>query len=205
MTKIFYDSTVEHAEFPVNEAHPLPVTFGTTADGIGTTENPLEVITRDDGLAVAPPVAGRTITRELEIPGIVAAAAYQALDAYGTLITIRDVFRPERNSGVITNAFFIDLDDEGLQKDVWVFDRPVTGVADNSPLVLTDSDVLSFRGSFSFTAWLDSNTSKVSSKENINIWINSTDTNLYLWIQTQGADNVAAANIPHLGIVVLPD
>jgi hypothetical protein len=167
-----------------------------------SADNPLPVSIYGD---LMPAVAGRTVTRVMQVPGVGTGAAYEAGDAFGTLMTFQDVFRPEKCSGVIVSAFLIDLDDEGLQKDVVVFEKNVTGVADNAAFAPTDLDMLSCRGAFSITSFVNLGSNQIGTANNINLWMTSSDQHLRVWLVTQGADNIAAGSVPWIGLVVVPD
>ncbi|MCK9602593.1 MAG: hypothetical protein M0R06_26335 [Sphaerochaeta sp.] len=176
-------------------------------DSVNTAEpvspdNPLPVELH--GLLL-PPVAGRTITRLVKVPGITADAAHADGDALGTMITFPDVFRAERCSGVIVGAFILDLDNEGLQVDLPIFTRAFTATADDSAFTPSDTDMLACRavleiytfsnwGANQFGRWVDNP-----------IWINGESVNLYTQVVARGAINIAAGADPYVGIVVVPD
>jgi len=70
----------------------------------------------------------------IAIPGI-GAGAEGALDAMGTQFTLAV---PKR--GVIVSATYYDLDFEGTQVNVHIFNREVTAIADNAAWTLSDAD-----------------------------------------------------------------
>lgn len=181
----------------VSRDEPLPVQLVHPED----SDYPLVEIKGSE----MPPVAGRTITRLVQVPGIGTGSAYAAGDAFGTLITFSDVFRTEKCSGTIVSAFFIDLDDEGIQKDVPIYIAPITATTDNSAAAPSDTDVLLCRGHFSISTFLNLGNNQIGTLTNIGLWVSGSDPNLYTQLVTQGADNIAASNIPWIGIVVVPD
>src|SRR3989304_2968583 len=87
-------------------------------------------------------VAARVFkTARIIVPGIGAAAAYAAGDAFG------DKFRIQvPREGTIATVVFLDLDDEGLQKDLVFFTRDFTATADNAAFAVSDVDLLHCAG-----------------------------------------------------------
>ncbi len=173
--------------------------------------NELQEVGKDVALPVAlkdtpwlPSISGDTITRVVKVPGIGTAAAYQAADAFGTLITFRDVFRAEKLSGEIVAVFFIDVDDEGVAKSMPLFVRPITVTADNAAMALTDPDGMFCRGAVVIDTFVDCGGFQVGI-ETPGLKITGMDQNLYTQLQTGGADNIAAGKEPWIGIVVVPD
>ena len=79
-----------------------------------------------------------------EISGI-GAGAEGALDAMGTQFTLAV---PKR--GVIISAMFYDLDFEGTQVNIYLFNRKVTAIADNAAWTLSDADAPSLVAKLAF-------------------------------------------------------
>ena len=175
------------------------------------TNEPMEV-GKDVALPVSiidtpylPPMAGQTITRMVKVPGIGTAAAYQAADAFGTLITFPDVFRTEKMSGEIRSVFFVDLDDEGIAKSMPLFTRPITVTADNGAMALDDADGMFCCGAVAITAFVDCGGFQVGYANNVGLRIKGEGVNLYSQLQTGGADTIAVGKEPWIAIVVCPD
>ena len=95
----------------------------------------------------------------VSVPGI-GAGAEGALDAMGTLFELNV---PKR--GVLLSATYYDLDYEGTQVNLYLFNHPVTAIADNAAWTCSDADVLyqvvrlAF---FSFNAQTASQTSELT-------------------------------------------
>lgn len=193
-----HDVAPQEAEsVAVSEINPLPVAVYTP-----DTE-PLPRFEIDQ--SVLPRVEGETRDCLVEVPGIATASAYTAADAFGTKIIFHDVFRPGKNSGTIVGAFFIDKDDEGLQKDLVLFARDFTHTADHDEFAISDQDLTSMRAGISITTYFNFANNQFGQAWNTGIWIKADGPDLYAQIVTQGADNIAAGSIPLIGIVVIPD
>lgn len=154
---------------------------------------------------VQPPVAGQTITRIVTVPGIGTGSAYQAGDAFGTMITFPDVFRPEKLSGRIVSAFYIDRDDEGVSKYMPIYVRPITESTDNAAVALSLANAQACRGAVVIDTFADCAAFQIGVEANINLWVSGESPNLYTQLVTAGADNIAAGALPIIGIVVVPD
>jgi len=166
-------------------------------------ENPFPVFVSGD---IMPPVAGFTVTREVEVPGAVQNAAYESGDAFGTMITFANVFRLEKPSGCIVGAYFIDYDDEGVQKDLVLFTHPFTGTADNAAFAVGDVDARNCKGALVIDSFVDCGGFRVGREDNVNMWINAASVNLYAQLITRGADNLTTGSIPpRIAIIVVPD
>lgn len=179
------------------EDNPLPV-----RPSLGDDDDPLKVKVEQDYL---PPVAGQTITRIYDIPGIGTGAVYADGEAFGTAFTIHDVFRAEKGSGVVVGAFLLDFDDEGIQVDIPLFTQPLAGTADNSAFAPTDVELATCRGVVSITSFYNWNVNQFGQATNVGLWLYAGGTNLYTQCVIRGAANIAAGAIPRIGIVVVPD
>jgi hypothetical protein len=166
-----------------------------------SSDNPFPVKMLGDDI---PAPAGRTVTCKVQVPGIGAAADYTSGDAFGTMITFENVFRPEKMSGVIVRVFMQDFDDEGLQKDLVLFTRPFTGTADNSAFAVGDVDAAACVGVIVIDSFVDCGGFRIG-QEDPGIWVSGESTNLYAQLITRGADNIAAGAVPNIAIVVVPD
>lgn len=165
-------------------------------------ENPFPVqIVQEDYL---PPQAGGQITRLVKVPGIGTASPYAAGDAFGTLVTLPDVFRLNKNAGNIVKVVLYDLDDEGLQKDLIFYARSVTTTADNVAYAPSDIDLLASVGALSLTSFVNLSSNQIGTWTG-NLHVMSQDRNLYVRLVTQGADNIAAGSEPWLAVTVIPD
>ncbi|MCR4340467.1 MAG: hypothetical protein NUW01_11370 [Gemmatimonadaceae bacterium] len=177
--------------------NPLPVAID-ERQGSGSLLDPLA-----DGL---PPVAGRTVTRVVQVPGIGTGSAYAAGDAFGTLIEFPNVFRPEKRSGIVVGAFLIDLDNEGVSKDVPLFVASFTATADNSAFAPSANTLQGLRGFLSISSFSTFSANQVGQAVGTNVWIgDAPGTSLFTQLVTRGADNIAAGALPLVGLVVIPD
>ena len=98
-------------------------------------------------------------TSPFGIPGI-GAGAEGALDAMGTLFEIK-----VPKHGVIVSATYFDLDDEGTQVNLYLFNEKPTAIADNAPWTCSDSDVVRQVTNLAFSAFndqIDTQTSEIT-------------------------------------------
>lgn len=190
------DSYNNEANTFASKDDPLPV-----APFLTDEDDPLPVLVSN---TVQPPIAGQTITRVVQVPGIGTGSAYQTGDAFGTLITFPDVFRPEKGSGIVVKVLFYDLDDEGIQKDLILFSDVVTTTADNSPIALPDSLIQSIKGGITISTFFDLLDNQVGQWTGT-LWVQGTGPNLYALAITRGADNVAAGSVPLIALTTVPD
>ena len=147
-------------------------------------------------------VVGKTVQiGPLRPPGIAVAAAYADLDNIGQLFSVA-----VPASGIIQSAVYHDLDDEGLQVDLWMFtEQPQTLGADNAALVLPDTDNLKVLDVIQFTGFRDGNTGQISSQNGLGIAYVAPASRLWFQLQARGALNIAAANLPQFKLTILAD
>jgi hypothetical protein len=203
MSLLFWRKSVEVAGGKSNE-QPVVVS---TSDPL-----PVQLVYSDENAAspvqivqdYMPPVAGQTVSRMVKVPGITAAAAHHAGDAFGTMITFRDVFRQEKKSGVIVSVLLHDLDDENSQVDVPLFAMPFTATADDAAFAPSDTDNLFCKGTISITTFANWGNNGLG-EWNGSKWMKSEDGNLYTQLITQSTPNIAAGADPWIEIVVIPD
>lgn len=168
--------------------------FGWAADEDVSDTNPLPV-------AVYSGSAGVVTTERKTVPGITTGAAYANLDAIGTSFWFE-----VPTSGIIESAAYYDLDDEGLQVDLWLFGLSIANQTDNNALVIPDDelvrvlDVLPFAGPF-----FDANTGQVCTLNGLGIAYSVPDGRVYAQLQARGALNIAAGNLPVFQLRILAD
>lgn len=133
-------------------------------------------------------------------PNVSLASAYQALDALGTVFAF-DV--PE--SGVILSAVYYDLDDEGLQVDLLLFDESPRQQVDNGAVSMPDTEVTKAIGRIQFTTFADLAISQFSTVTNVGLAYTAAGGKLWAQAVAQGALNIAAGALPAFRLVILPD
>lgn len=185
MNEIHLRRGQQQAAERVSDENPFPVILGQTT--------PL------------PRVAGERITRLVPIPGIGAATAYADSDAFGGRIHLPNLFRPAVHSGVIVGAFFLDLDNEGIQVDVALFAAQFTATADNSAFAVSAADMLLLRGVVSISQFYAWSGNRFGQDAGTNLHIVSASQDLWAQCIIRGAANIAATAMPYLGITVEPD
>lgn len=156
---------------------------------------------QDKAIGATTSVVGKTFrTRQLVPPGIGPAAAYADLDALGTLFPIMVPV-----SGIIQTALYYDLDDEGLQVDLWLFDAPVATQTDNAALTLADPDLVKTVGRIQFTSFADAANGQVAIATNLGLAYVAPQRRLYGQVQARGALNIAAGSEPRFTLIILAD
>ena len=206
MSKLFWklreppDTTeIKEPDRPVDEQHALPVGIYLKPEGSQEAEevgsgNPLPMSVADPIL-----VKNQLYRVLMEVPGIGAAAAYATGDAMGTVFTLRV---PSR--GTIREVFFHDLDDEGLNKELWLFSGPITAAADNAAFSIADADNLITVAVFLFDAWRDAVNNQVGMTANTPVDYEAPTGLLHCQVKTLGADNIAAGAMPFISMVIEP-
>ena len=129
--------------------------------------------------------------------GITAAVAYTNGDQMGSLIPIG-----VPREGTILEVRFHDLDDEGIDKELWLFSRPVTLAADNAAFSLSDTDNFAVVAVFLFDVWRDAVNNQVGLTANTPANYRAPQEQLYCAVKTKGADNITLGSEPHLSFVI---
>ncbi len=135
----------------------------------------------------------------MEIPGITAADALDANDCMGTLMKV-----PVPKAGVIYSATFWDMDDEGTEVDLEIFNNAITEIANDAAWAPTDEDLLSFVTELAFAAFDDHGTARTS--ELTNIGKAYTAPSGFFWIKavTRSTPTIAAGNMPRFQLQIIP-
>lgn len=134
----------------------------------------------------------------VQISGIGVAAAYAAGDAFGTMLTF-DV--PKQ--GVISAAIMLDLDDEGVETELWLFDRPFATTADNSAFDPSDIDLQKLVAVISITNFANAGSNQVGINNGLDLPYAAPEGKLYCQCVTRGTPNIAAANIPYVTLRII--
>ena len=145
-------------------------------------------------------IAGKTARVEGLVPGIGTAAAYASGDAFGTVMVLEF---PE--SGIIESARFIDLDNEGVNKELWLFTAEIAGSADNAVFAPTDEELLHIEAIILFDTWRTANLNQVGAEDSLAISYSAPRRTLWGQFVTRGADNIGAGNIPRFSLRIMAD
>ena len=148
---------------------------------------------------------GRLFYVTAEIPGITLADAFDANDVMGTQFAIT-----VPKSGAIVAAYYHDLDDEGTDHNLFLFREPVINVpASDAAVALLDQANTEFCGRVRFLASAVANADFVNNQvqfghtSDLPLWYVTSDTRqLWCLVQALGADNIAAANVPRISLVI---
>ena len=162
--------------------------------GVGPTGSPLDISVTALGDVF---VDGRVYRWLQAIPGIGTGAAYASGDAFGTSFSLS---LPAR--GTISVVLFLDYDNEGLNKELVLFSRPVTETADNAAFAVSDAGLRFTVGVVSVEQWYGFANNQIGIA-NPALSYSGAEGGLYGQWVTRGADNIAAGAIPEFVVVVV--
>ncbi len=132
------------------------------------------------------------ITPYMEVPGITTGAVYAAGEAVGGKFTIS-----VPRSGIITVAMMLDLDDEGKEMELWLFDGDFTATTDNTAFAVTDADLLKLAvPPISLVNFADANVNQVISNTGLALPFEAPLRELWCQCVTRDTPNIASGNIP---------
>ena len=129
-------------------------------------------------------VSGRLYKTPLvEVPGITAADALDINDQMGSIFWF---WVPRQ--GTIVKGMFFDLVDEGLGKELWLFNRKVTLAASDAAFALSDADNFAVEAVLTFSAFKDAANNQVSFSADPPQWYEAPQGRLWAAVKTLGAD-----------------
>ena len=128
------------------------------------------------------------------VPGIGTGLAYASGDAFGGKL----VFHVP-SEGTISNVTFLDYDDEGIVKELVLFDRDFTATADNAAM---DVSVRNSLGVVPINEFFDLGGDRIGQGTPALGYV-VPDGMLYGQLVTRGADNIAAGAIPEIWLVIV--
>ena len=131
----------------------------------------------------------------IEIPGIGLAAAYTAADAFGGKFEIS-----VPSKGVIQTAMMLDLDDEGIETELWLFSGDFTATADNDAFAVTDVDLLKLEVIIGIVNFANAANNQVGINNGLNLAYLAPKGRFWCQCVTRGTPNIAAANIPRVAL-----
>ena len=156
---------------------------------------------QDRALGLTTAVVGKTYsTPLLTPPGIGTGAAYADLEALG----LHFFFEVPR-SGVIQSAIYYDLDDEGLQVDLWLLSDAPTTQTDNGALTFIDHDLIKVITRIQFMSFADAGNGQFAESKAIGKAYVQPSRRMWAQCQARGALNIAAGNLPQFRIDFLSD
>ena len=150
---------------------------------------------------LGPPAVITSAIPELErvlIPGIATASIYTAADAFGTAFEI--VVPVE---GTISNVIFYDLDNEGIDKELLIFNQPFTATADHDAIAVSDADLLNMLGVAYINTWTNFANNQVGLAIPALSYHAPYQSTLFFQLFTRGADTIAVLKLPSIRLVVI--
>lgn len=136
------------------------------------------------------------VSERVRISGVGTGVAYASGDAFGSVLTFEV---PKK--GIISNVIFIDVDDEGIQKDLIIFPRYFTPTPDNDPFNVTDEFTQLALGWVRILDFMDLNNSQIG-KATPALDYEAPEGRLYCQLITRGADNIAAGSLPYIFLTI---
>ena len=143
---------------------------------------------------------GNIATSVVTLPGVGTGAAYAANDALGTQGSIA-----VPKSGVIETAILYDLDDEGSQVDILLFNAPPAEETDNGAISISNGDLRNLVDVLEFTAFVDLIDNRVSILRDRGVAYVAPEGRLWFQAMTRSVPNIAAANTPQFKLIIRPD
>ena len=133
------------------------------------------------------------------VPGIGAAVAYANDDAMGTQFAFQ-----APSKGIIREVKFHDLDNEAIDKEIWLFDTTATLAADNAAFSIADADCLNVIAVFTMTTWRAAVNNQIGFTSNTPVVYDLMDgrTTIFGGVKTKGANNIAAGSEPRLSFLI---
>ena len=135
-------------------------------------------------------------TGKIPIPGIGTGSAYASGDAFGTKF---DFVVP--TEGVFSTVVFYDLDNEGIVKEIHLFDSDFTATADNSPFDPSDSDLQRSVGVINIATFY-ANANNQLAIATPALYYKAPQGKLWAQVVTRGVDNIASGSIPLIQFMV---
>ena len=133
----------------------------------------------------------------IRVPGIGAAAAYVSGDAFGAGFSFSVPV-----VGTIAHVYFLDYDDEGIQKDLVLFSLPFVATADNSAFAVSDADLRNCVGVAVINTYRNFGNNQFGEAGPALNYVAPQGT-LYAQLVTRGADNIAAGASPEIYLVIV--
>lgn len=174
---IFYARDESEIPEAVSPSHPMPVELTTSIPLVRIVQTPLTAV-----------------------PGITAADALDAGDQMGAVIRFGNI----PNTGIIREIRYFDPDNEGIDKELWLFSGPPTLAASDAAFSLADADLYNVVGMFIISTWRSAANGQIGFTANTPCVYKLPEggTTLYGALKTYGADNIAASVDPRIQLAI---
>ena len=136
------------------------------------------------------------MTDYIEIPGITTASVYTAADAFGTKFWF-DVPKV----GSISAAIMLDMDDEGIETDLWLFRGDFVATADHDAFAVTDADLLLLEWPIGITNFANVSVNQVGVNSSMDLPYHAPTGKLFCQCVTRGTPTIAVVNLPRVRLV----
>lgn len=163
-----------------------------------TVENPFPVSVENN----APP-GYKIVTRQVTIPGTVAADALDAGDAMGTPFIIPNVTEFPGQGWEMASAHLLDKSDQAGTVEIVLFSEPIAGTANDAEFAPSDAELNQYVGMVSFATYLNFGANQVSSVQGSGLPSGNTTLTRHLYAQAvvRGTPTVAAGAAPVVTLV----
>ena len=162
--------------------------------GLGPDGQPRDIAVTTAG---AIKVSSALAAPRIPIPGIGTGAAYTSGDAFGAKFSF-----PAPAEGTIATVVFRDYDDEGLSKEIVLFNTEFTATADNDPFAVSDVDLRNCVGVVSISTFYNFGNNQMGVATPA-LYYKAPLNRLFGQVVTRGADNIAVGSIPDISLVVV--
>ena len=135
-------------------------------------------------------------TKSYQIPSIGAAAAYATGDAFGEGFWVT---LPKK--GIIDGLTFIDLDNEGIAKTIYLFRKVVNVSADNAVFTPVASDMVAgspIQINLTASDYVTHSGGRLATVTSIGLPYEAPEGRLWCRLVTRGVDNIAAGASPYI-------
>ena len=161
---------------------------------------PISIDGLNPNLPLLPVRGGLYTTGKIRIPGITTGDAEDANDQFGSLIPFS-----VPKAGAIVNALYIDRDDEGIGKELWLFNGAfVTLAANDAAFALDDAGLALNVGVLTFAVFKDAANGQIGVTADLPLWYVAPEGLLWGAFKTLGADNIAAGSEPLIELIIEP-
>lgn len=131
------------------------------------------------------------------IPVTVFASAYASGDAFGVKFQLEVPVE-----GTISNVVFYDWDNEGIQKELWLFREDFADTADDSAWAPSDVDLLNVVGVISIASFKSANANQIGQATPA-LSYKLAEGRFYCKMVTRGADNIVAGQVPSIALTII--
>ena len=138
---------------------------------------------------------GVIVTSDQPVTGM--STVYVSGDVVGTLVAFTDIVRNNGGGGIVESLELIETTTQGVNAELWLFDRPIAAAADNAAHSISDADSLFAVGVIPLTLHFASALNSVSTARGVGMAFQCRNIarDLYGLLVTRGAPPYAVDGI----------